>query len=182
MIVMIRMLRMIRSGYANRLEIIPGLCTAANLLLGISAIASMLNSSYKQSVILIVLAAVLDRLDGLLARRYNVVSSFGREFDSLADLVSFGVAPATLLYITASNYNLNTPGLVCFGLFALCGALRLARFNVSESTSYFTGIPITFAGALLAVLVILIPGTTAVLALSLLLSLGMISTIRIPKI
>ncbi len=166
----------------NRLEIIPGICTAANLLLGVSAIASMLNSSYKQSVILIVLAAVLDRFDGFLARRCNAVSSFGKEFDSLADLVSFGVAPATLLYITALNYNLNTPGLVCSGLFTLCGALRLARFNISENTTYFTGIPITFAGALLALLIPFIPGATALLALSLLLSLGMISTVRIPKI
>ncbi|OPZ73919.1 MAG: Phosphatidylcholine synthase [Firmicutes bacterium ADurb.Bin456] len=180
--IMVRMIRVIKNGYVNRLGILPNICTAANLLLGFSAIAFMLNGSYRQSVILIVLAAVLDRFDGFLARRCKAVSSFGREFDSLADLVSFGVAPATLLYVTALNTNLSTPGLICAGLFTLCGSLRLARFNISESTPYFTGIPITFAGALLAVMIIVIPGTTAGLTLSLLLSLGMISTIRIPKI
>lgn len=180
--IMVRMIRTIKNVYVNRLGILPNICTAVNLLLGFSAIAFILNGSYKQSVILIVLAAVMDRFDGLLARRCKAVSPFGGEFDSLADLVSFGVAPATLLYVTALNNSLNAPGLICAGLFTLCGALRLARFNVSESTPYFTGIPITFAGALLAVLVIIIPGATAALTLSLLLSLGMISTIRIPKI
>ncbi len=166
----------------NRQEILPNMCTAANLLLGVSAIAAMLNNNYKQSVILIVLAAVLDRVDGLLARRCNAVSSFGREFDSLADLVSFGVAPAILLYITALVHNRSIAGLVCFALFTLCGAFRLARFNVIGCSPHFLGIPITLAGALLAVLVILIPSIPVVLALSLLLALGMISTIRVPKI
>ncbi len=82
----------------NRIEILPNLCTAANLLLGVSAIAAIINNHYQLSVGLIVLAAIFDRFDGTLARRLNVDSVFGKEFDSLADLVSFGVAPAALLY------------------------------------------------------------------------------------
>lgn len=160
---------------------LPNLCTAANLLLGVTAIAALYNHNFQLGVVLIVLAAVLDRFDGMLARRFNAVSAFGREFDSLADLVSFGVAPATYLYIALAE-DWSTAGLVCFGLFTLCGALRLARFNVTSSTSHFQGVPITVAGALLALLVFLIPHKAVILALGVLLSLAMISTIRIPKI
>lgn len=165
----------------SRVEIIPNVCTAANLLLGITAIAAVINQNFQLSVILIVLAAVLDRADGILARRYNAVTAFGKEFDSLADLVSFGVAPAALLYSTVIE-KWNVAGLVCFALFTLCGAFRLARFNVSSNPSFFQGVPITIAGAVLAVVVILIPNPTAVLASGFLLSLAMVSTIRIPKV
>lgn len=166
----------------SRLEILPHLCTAANLLLGVSAITSVINNNLQLSVALIVLAAILDRADGILARRYNAVSTFGKEFDSLADLVSFGVAPAALLYSTTLANHLNIPGLFCFMLFTLCGALRLARFNVAPSAVFFLGIPITAAGAILAILVLLIPSPTIVLVLSIILSILMVSNVRIPKI
>lgn len=165
----------------SRVEIIPNLCTAANLLLGIMAIAVVINHNSQLSVFLIVLAAILDRADGILARRYNAVSAFGKEFDSLADLVSFGVAPAALLYSSVLE-KWNAAGLACFALFTLCGAFRLARFNVSSSPSFFQGVPITIAGALLAVVVFLIPNPAAILAAGFLLSLAMVSSIRIPKI
>ncbi|MDD4237846.1 MAG: CDP-diacylglycerol--serine O-phosphatidyltransferase [Desulfotomaculaceae bacterium] len=165
----------------SRMEIMPNLCTAANLLLGVAAITSVINYNFQLSVVLIVLAAILDRADGILARRYNAVSTFGKEFDSLSDLVSFGVAPAALLYCSTLADHLSIPGLLCFMLFTLCGTLRLARFNVTPSTNFFLGIPITVAGAILAVLVLLVPNTTVLLVLSIILSLLMVSNIRIPK-
>lgn len=165
----------------SRTLLIPNLCTAVNLLLGVSAIAAVFNRNVQLGVVFIVLAAVLDRMDGILARRYNAVSDFGKEFDSLADLVSFGVAPASLLYLVLME-EWSTAGLVCFGLFTLCGALRLARFNVTGSTTHFQGVPITAAGSLLAVIIILIPNSAVILTAGILLSFAMISTIRIPKI
>lgn len=164
------------------LALLPNLCTAANLLLGVTAITAVFNNNVQLAAILIVFAAVLDRFDGILARKCNAESAFGREFDSLADLVSFGVAPAALLYVSAAEWN-TTAGLVVFGLFTLCGAFRLARFNVSTtSTKSFQGVPITAAGSMLAVLVYLIPNVAVNLALGVLLSMAMISKIRIPKI
>lgn len=165
----------------SRMEILPNICTAANLLLGVSAITSVINYNYQLSIALIVLAAVLDRADGIVARRYNAETTFGKEFDSLADLVSFGVAPAALLYSSALTHHLSIPGLFCFLLFTLCGALRLARFNVTPPTTFFMGIPITIAGAILAIAVLLVPIITVDLILSVILALLMISSVRIPK-
>lgn len=159
----------------------PNLCTAANLLLGVSAITAVINYNFPLSAALIVLAAVLDRADGIVARHYNAASVFGKEFDSLADLISFGVAPAALLYCSAFAHHMSIPGLLCFMLFTLCGALRLARFNIAPSSTFFLGIPITVAGAILAILVPLVPLTQVVMVLSIILSLLMISSIRIPK-
>jgi len=163
-----------------KIHFMPNLCTAANLMLGVGAIAAVMNCNFRLSVVLIILAAAFDRVDGLVARRYDISSSFGKEFDSLADLVSFGVAPSSLLY---SSLNMQNPaGLACFAFFTLCGAFRLARFNVLDNGSHFLGVPITAAGSILAVAVFFIPNPTAVLALAFLLSLAMISTVKIPKI
>lgn len=161
---------------------LPNLCTAANLLLGVMAIAAVFQHNFELSVSLIIIAAILDRVDGVLARRYDAASAFGKEFDSLADLVSFGVAPSVLLYSSMTD-QWHTAGLACFAFFTLCGAFRLARFNVSSDTSYFQGVPITIAGSVLAVLVILLRDfPAAILAAGIIISLTMISSIRIPKI
>jgi len=165
----------------NRIEILPNLCTAANLLLGVSAIAAIINNHYQLSVGLIVLAAIFDRFDGTLARRLNVDSVFGKEFDSLADLVSFGVAPAALLYTMVLG-QWGPAGLACFILFTLCGAFRLARFNVSNSKAFFQGLPITAAGTILAILIIIISSPAVKMGLCIILALAMISSIRVPKI
>lgn len=165
----------------SRIELVPNLFTAANLLLGVGAIAAVTNQNYKLGVVLILLAAAFDRLDGVFARRYNLSSSFGKEFDSLADLVSFGVAPSLLLYQLLS-WHLNLVGLTCFALFTLCGAFRLARFNILNTQSYFLGVPITAAGSILAAGIVLFPYPAFMVVLTVLLSLAMISTIRIPKI
>lgn len=165
----------------SRIEIVPNICTAANLLLGVVALANTLSHNYTMSIILIILAALMDRFDGMLARRYNATSAFGKEFDSLADMVSFGIAPAALMYNSvAGNWSLT--GLVCFCIFTLCGGLRLARYNVSCTSSFFQGIPITVCGTTLAIIVLLIPNHIVILVASFILALAMISTIRIPKI
>jgi CDP-diacylglycerol--serine O-phosphatidyltransferase len=146
------------------------------------AIAAAFQYHFELSVSLIIIASVLDRADGILARRYDAATAFGKEFDSLSDLVSFGVAPAVLLYGNMTD-KWHPAGLVCFAFFTLCGAYRLARFNVSSGTTYFQGVPITVAGAVLAVLVILLRHfPAAILAAGIIASLAMISTIRIPKI
>jgi len=170
-----------RGEHVSRIEIIPHICTAANLLLGVIALANIINHNYQLSTILIILAALMDRFDGILARRYNTVSAFGKEFDSLSDIVSFGVAPAALMYSSLVEIW-SLAGLVCFCIFILCGGLRLARYNVSNTSSFFQGVPITICGAILAIIVLLVPNHTVVLASSFILALAMISTIRVPKI
>lgn len=165
----------------SRTELIPNLCTGANLLFGVLAIAAVFSHNFIMSLVFIILAAVLDRADGILARRYNVSSAFGRELDSLADLISFGVAPSAMLYGTMIG-NWAYAGLVCFAFFTLCGAYRLARYNVSGSTGFFQGLPITIGGTILAVLVILFHNPAVTLTASIIIALAMISTIRIPKL
>lgn len=159
----------------------PNICTAANLLLGVIALANVFGCNYNLSVVLILIAAIIDRADGMLARHYNAVTEFGKEFDSLADLVSFGVAPGALLYSTVAG-EWSPAALVCFGAFALCGGLRLARYNLCESPAYFQGVPITIAGSLLAIIIYFQPGQAFILGSGFLLALAMISNIRIPKI
>ncbi|BAF60167.1 phosphatidylserine synthase [Pelotomaculum thermopropionicum SI] len=166
----------------SRIEILPNLCTAANLFFGVMAIAAVINHNFQLSVALVIIAAILDRADGALARRCNAISSFGKEFDSLADLVSFGVAPAALLY-SVTNSKWHAAGLACFVLFTLCGAFRLARFNISDNSSCFQGVPITIAGSVMALLVALLPHSVFIILLSsVMLSAAMVCTIRIPKI
>jgi len=146
------------------------------------AIAAVFQHHFELSVSLIIIAAVLDRFDGILARRYDAATAFGKEFDSLADLVSFGVAPAFLLYGNMTD-KWHPAGLACFAFFTLCGAFRLARFNVTGGGSYFQGVPITIGGSILAVLVILLHNFPAfVIAAGIVASLAMVSTVRIPKI
>ena len=95
-------------------------------------------------------AAVTDRLDGKVARFFKVTSDFGKELDSLSDLVSFGVAPIVIAWeITFIHFGIL--GYVLSLLFALSGAYRLARFNISNLENVFMGLPITIAGTLLTI-------------------------------
>lgn len=104
---------------------------------------------------MIVLSVLMDSLDGKVARRLSVSSDFGKELDSLSDLVSFGVAPAILTYqaiLYPQPDYVRYIGLGIAAVFALCGAVRLARFNMLNITTYFVGVPITFAGGFMALL------------------------------
>jgi len=163
-------------------KIIPSIFTLANLLLGVIALIFTMDNEFHIAGIMILLGMVLDGMDGRLARRLDAASPFGKELDSLADLVSFGVAPSILVYAFKMK-TFGLPGLVVCVIFALCGAIRLSKFNVLNISSYFVGIPITAAGSLVALTVLLgnrLP-PAAYPVIMLLLSYLMISNIKVPK-
>lgn len=129
---------------------IPNSFTFGNLALGVLSILFTMTGDVKLAAFAIVGAAILDRYDGRIARMFNASSKLGTELDSLADLVSFGVAPSILgwsLYL--NDYGIIGYLIVC--LFPICGAYRLARYNVSEFNNVFMGMPITIAGFLMAI-------------------------------
>ncbi|MFF5995577.1 CDP-diacylglycerol--serine O-phosphatidyltransferase [Lysinibacillus sp. KU-BSD001] len=134
-------LKKIKSNVAN-------LITILNMSFGGAAIMATLNELYSYSVLFIFIAAFLDRYDGKVARKYNQESELGKQLDSMGDIISFGVAPALLMYEIALM-DFGVAGMFMTILYIACGALRLARFNVMESTGYFVGLPITAAGTLL---------------------------------
>jgi CDP-diacylglycerol--serine O-phosphatidyltransferase len=169
--------------------LIPNLLTTGNLFSGLYAVLSVFHGNYLAAAIAIMIALIFDMLDGKSARWTNSTSQFGVEYDSLADLVAFGVAPGLLMYGWAlSVYDMLGPA-VMFA-FVACGALRLARFNVMTATSeskYFTGLPIPAAASVVATLVIfdrevaqlgLAGKPVAVLALTMALAFLMVSTIK----
>jgi CDP-diacylglycerol--serine O-phosphatidyltransferase len=137
--------------------LIPSLFTTGNLICGFFSIISTFNEQYLQAAIFIILAHLLDGLDGFVARLTKTTSQFGIEFDSLADLVSFGLAPAILVYYWAL-VPWGTWGWLAACLYVVCGALRLARFNVqigSVEKTYFVGLPIPGAGEMVAAIVLM---------------------------
>ncbi|MFZ5644361.1 MAG: CDP-diacylglycerol--serine O-phosphatidyltransferase [Bacillota bacterium] len=166
-----------------RIDVIPNVLTGANLVMGMFAMIYSIQGSFVTGAVLILVAAVLDRFDGKLARKLGSNSEFGKELDSLADLVSFGVAPALMAYLWKLN-DLGIAGVLLMVLFVLCGALRLARFNVMNVTGHFMGVPITIAGSMVAIIVLAAGNASVFVAAALvfLLAVLMISSIRIPKI
>jgi len=169
--------------------LIPNLLTTGNLFSGLFAVLAVFKGHYLAAAVAILVALIFDMLDGKSARWTNSTSQFGVEYDSLADLVAFGVAPALLMYGWAlSVYDMLGPA-VMFA-FVACGALRLARFNVMTAMSeskYFTGLPIPAAASVVATLVIFDHGVVQlrlaekpilVLVLTLALAFLMVSTIK----
>jgi CDP-diacylglycerol---serine O-phosphatidyltransferase len=137
--------------------LIPSLFTAGNLICGFFSIISTFNGDYLRATYFIILANVLDGLDGYAARLTRSTSQFGVEFDSLADVVSFGVAPAILVYFWAL-VPWQTWGWLAASTFVVCGALRLSRFNVQSvgpAKGYFVGLPIPAAAEMIASIVIM---------------------------
>jgi CDP-diacylglycerol--serine O-phosphatidyltransferase len=176
-----------RRRFRRGASILPSLFTTGNLFLGFWAIVRTLHGQYAEAAPLVFWAILLDVLDGRIARMTGTTSEFGAELDSLADVVSFGVAPALLAYSWGFSTLPRVGWLVAF-LFVVCGALRLARFNVQKSSvdgRYFVGLPIPAAAAPVAALVNVSPAPVdekahAVLWLSLLIILSflMVSTFR----
>lgn len=167
-------------------KMIPSMFTLANLLLGVVSLVKTMDNQFAIASFMILLSMVLDGMDGRIARRFDATSPFGKELDSLADLVSFGVAPAVLIYAFKFK-GLGNIGLILTLLFVLCGAIRLARFNVLNITDYFIGVPITAAGSLLALIALLdiliktnIPVLAFVIIIALL-AILMVSKLRVPK-
>jgi len=123
---------------------VPSFFTLMNLFCGFLSLTQALESRFEYAAWLIVLAGFFDILDGMMARLTQGQSLFGVELDSLADVVSFGVAPSFLIYVFGlSTYGV--PGVLVASLPAICGAVRLAKFNVGfdgEKSEYFDGLPI----------------------------------------
>jgi CDP-diacylglycerol--serine O-phosphatidyltransferase len=138
--------------------LLPSLLTTGNLFCGFWALVMASQSRFTEAAISLFVAMVMDMLDGKVARLTKTTSQFGVEFDSLADVVSFGVAPAFMLYAFALAPLGRAAWLGAF-LFAICGALRLARFNVYSGVSdrrYFVGLPIPAAAGIAASVVLLL--------------------------
>ena len=132
---------------------IPSLLTVGNLFLGVIAIILVFNEKPDTAAMMVLIAMLLDGVDGRVARALNVQSEFGKELDSLSDVISFGVAPAFIMYVVAFQELNPAFAWIVTALFPICGALRLARFNViSSAPGYFIGLPIPAAGGVLATL------------------------------
>ncbi len=137
--------------------ILPNLFTTGNLFCGFWAIISVFQERFFYAAFAILLASVFDILDGKVARISRATTKFGVQYDSLADLVSFGIAPALLAFSWALRPYGRFGWLAAF-LFVVCGALRLARFNVQSSSGeskYFKGLPIPAAAATIALTILL---------------------------
>lgn len=145
-----------RTKVRRGIYVLPNIFTSLNLFCGFFAVISSIDGRFITAAVAILVAAVFDLLDGKIARATHTTSQFGIEYDSLADLVSFGLAPGLMVYLWALQ-PLGRIGWLAGFLFMACGALRLARFNThagSSSGKYFTGLPIP-AGASTAATVVL---------------------------
>jgi CDP-diacylglycerol--serine O-phosphatidyltransferase len=165
---------------------IPSLFTVANLFLGIVAIILVFPENAKPEVaaMMVIIAMLMDGVDGRVARALNAQSEFGKELDSLSDVISFGVAPAFIMYSVAFQELTPAPAWIITALFPICGALRLARFNViSGMPGYFIGLPIPAAGGVLATLALFHHeiAVSVLMASTLILSFLMVSTIKYPN-
>lgn len=140
--------------------ILPNIFTSLNLFCGFYSIVSSINGNFAAAAWAILIAGIFDLLDGKIARATNTTSKFGVEYDSLADLISFGLAPGLMIYLWAlkpMDILGRTAWLAAF-LFMACGALRLARFNTNVGTTsseYFTGLPIPTAAGMNAAIVLI---------------------------
>lgn len=170
------MINFIKNQAANFLTII-------NLILGLFAIIYATKEQFLLSLIFIIIATLLDKFDGIVARKLKTESDIGKYLDSNSDLISFGVAPAFLIYYSILN-QFNILGMIVAFIFIICGGYRLARYNAIKFDGYYIGIPITVAGALLAVSFLAknyIPSFVYIL-ISLVLSYLMVCRIRVKKV
>lgn len=156
--------------YRKGMYIIPSLFTVSNIFCGFSSITFAIRGNYEIAGVLIGIAMILDTLDGRIARMTNTASEFGVQLDSLADVITFGVAPAVLCYQWAFSYYdgphaMQRAGwIVCF-LFLICAASRLARFNVQSAAPhdkrYFVGMPTPASAGVVAATVFCFPDRIA---------------------
>jgi CDP-diacylglycerol--serine O-phosphatidyltransferase len=172
---------------AMHIYLLPNLVTTGNIFFGFFAVIHALKGEHVTAAYAIVAAAIFDLMDGRLARLTRSTSKFGAEYDSLCDLVSFGMAPAVLLFTWALSPFGRIGWLACF-FFLTCGALRLARFNVQAQVvekAYFQGLPIPMAAGIVASSVLAMRdleveamGNPGILAMTFLLAFVMVSTFR----
>lgn len=166
--------------------ILPSVFTVGNIFCGYYAIISTMRGNYDHAAQAIGIAIILDMLDGRIARLTNSATDFGLQLDSLADLISFGVAPSILAFVWGLPALNNRLGWIAAFTFAICGAMRLARFNIqARDLNHFVGLPIPAGGGAVAAIVhffvepITSPiGATLMMATVFALSFLMVSTIR----
>lgn len=161
---------------------LPSFFTATNLGAGCTSLLFTIQGYYRMALLMILVSALCDVLDGLVARMLHCTSEFGKELDSLADIVSFGAAPAMLILVHKLGH-IHLLGAAATVVFLVCGALRLARFNISAPCKGFIGLPITAAGLTLALLSLdhgMQPGY--LLLLMVVLSFLMVSRIPFPSL
>jgi len=180
--------RVEKEGIPRGIYILPNLFTTMNIFCGFYAVIAAVNGAINAAAIAILVAVIFDALDGKIARATHTTSRFGVEYDSLADLISFGLAPGLMTYLWVLK-PLGRLGWLAAFLFMVCGALRLARFNTqvdSVKSDYFVGLPIPAAAGMLAATVLLHHrlgiGTSAnkilILMLIYILSFLMVSSIK----
>ena len=171
--------------------LLPNLCTALNMFFGFFSIISSIKGNYTTAAYAILIAGIFDNLDGKVARVTRSTSHFGVEFDSLADLVSFGMAPALMIYLGVLS-PLGRIGWLAAFLFVACGGLRLARFNSLSgkvSDEFFMGLPIPAGACMSAVTILFLNRLNLTdhvhpfvfLAMLYVLSFLMVSTIKYPS-
>ncbi|WP_024790355.1 CDP-diacylglycerol--serine O-phosphatidyltransferase [Lebetimonas sp. JH292] len=132
--------------------ILPNFFTALSAFFGVMSVIAASQGKFEKAYIYILFSLIADGLDGRIARITNTTSKFGVEFDSLADLVAFGMAPAMMLFFSIGK-NYGRFGALISGLFVVFGAIRLARFNVTTSVNdprFFIGLPIPTAAVVLS--------------------------------
>ncbi len=144
-------------GIKRGVYLLPNLLTSAGLFGGFYSIVASLDGNYTYAAIAIIISSIFDGIDGRVARLTGTTSKFGMEYDSLSDLIAFGLAPGILIFTWALRPFERYGWLAAF-LFVVCGALRLARFNVQITTvesKRFHGLPIPVAGVLVAATVLI---------------------------
>ncbi len=174
------------------LHLVPNLVTILGMCAGLSAIRFTFDERFELAAALIIFAAVMDGIDGMLARKLNAASSFGAELDSFADFVSFGVAPGFLVFGYALAEPMAGVGWIFVLIFAVCCCLRLARFNISRGATddaparHFVGVPAP-AGAMLGLLPVYLglsglfdPSRLPFLAALYLAGIGLLMVSRLP--
>ena len=163
-------LKIVTDKKANARVILPNMLTLIGVCIGLSSIRFALDGKFEFAIIAIMFAALIDGLDGRIERLIKGTSKVGKELDSLTDVISFGVAPAFIMYFWQLNSLGRVGWLICL-IYVICVALRLARFNVSSETqaswkdNFFEGVPSPAGGIL--VLMPLIYSKSELMALKL---------------
>ena len=174
---------------SNLLYILPNLFTASSIFVGVISIVEASKEHFVLASWLILLALIFDGLDGRIARMTNTTSQFGVEFDSLADIISFGIAPAMLLYFFI-GHEYGRFGILVSALYVIFGAIRLARFNISTAKTdpnVFIGLPIPTAAIFISMWILLFHKYTlenysiVLLLLALSVAILMVSNFRYPS-
>jgi CDP-diacylglycerol--serine O-phosphatidyltransferase len=178
-----------RKKLRRSIYLLPSIFTVGNIFAGFFAVISTLHGDYGPAAVAIGIAIVLDGLDGRIARLAGATSDFGVQLDSLADVISFGIAPAVLIYSWGLEDLGNFARLAAF-VFLICGAMRLARFNIQVGElRHFAGLPIPAGAGMIAATVHLFGDPIdsvvfkyALISMVYLVGLLMISTIRYPSL